>query len=118
MTVGRRRHSCSALAHHVVARASVASLTLKASNRRTRLKEGDGNMSCFHACASPHCHTKKIRALVHEDRTRCDELSKIKGMTEKLYGNLFTSKPCNSSIVLDAIQSKVMHDMHYALLKP
>jgi hypothetical protein len=39
-------------------------------------------------------------------------------MTEAFYGNLFTSKPCDSAVVLDSIQAKVSSDMNDALLKP
>ena len=53
------------------------------------LRKGDRNTAFFHACASARCRTNKIRALVHEDGTRCEELPEIKGMTEQFYGDRF-----------------------------
>jgi hypothetical protein len=82
------------------------------------LKEGDRNTAFFHARASARRRNNRIRALTREDGSRCEELTEIKGMTEEFYCNLFTSDPCNSANVLDAIQSKVSVDMNTELLKP
>jgi hypothetical protein len=39
-------------------------------------------------------------------------------MAEVFYGNLFTSEPCDSEVVLDSIQPKVTNDMNEELTKP
>jgi hypothetical protein len=90
----------------------------KQRSRVDCLKEGDRNTAFFHARASARRRNNRIRALTREDGSRCEELTEIKGMTEEFYCNLFTSDPCNSANVLDAIQSKVSVDMNTELLKP
>jgi hypothetical protein len=82
------------------------------------LKEGDRNTAFFHARASARRRTNRIRALVKEDGSRCEELSEIKDMTATFYGNLFTSEPCDSEVVVDSIQSKVTSEMNESLTKP
>jgi hypothetical protein len=67
------------------------------------LREGDRNTAFFHARASARRRTNRIRALIREDGSRCEELAEIKGMTEHFYGNLFTTEPCDSAAVLDSI---------------
>jgi hypothetical protein len=82
------------------------------------LREGDRNTAFFHARASARRRTNKIRVLIREDGSRCEELSEIKGMAESFYGDLFSSEPCDSSVVLNSIQGKVTNDMNDELLKP
>jgi hypothetical protein len=82
------------------------------------LKEGDRNTAFFHARASARRHTNKIRALRREDGSRCEVLEEVKSMTENFYGNLFTSEPCVSDAVLEAMPSKVTSDMNDELTKP
>jgi hypothetical protein len=82
------------------------------------LREGDRNTAFFHARASARRRTNKIRALIREDGSRCEEQSEIKNMTEAFYGDLFTSEPCNSDHVFDSIQAKVSDGMNDDLLKP
>jgi hypothetical protein len=57
------------------------------------LKEGDHNTAFFHACTSAHHRTNKIRALIHEDGSRCEEIQEIKAMTETFYGHFFLQIP-------------------------
>lgn len=82
------------------------------------LKEGDRNTSFFHARASARRRTNKIRALVREDGSRCEDLPSIKGMAERFYSDLFTSKPFDDTAVIDAIGPKVTADMNSDLSKP
>jgi hypothetical protein len=90
----------------------------KQRSRIDRLKEGDRNTSFFHARASARRRNNKIRALVSDDGTRCEDISLIKGMTERFYGDLFTSEPYDDTAVIDAISPKVSEDMNGDLTKP
>jgi hypothetical protein len=81
------------------------------------LREGDRNTAFFHACASARRRTNRIRALVREDGSRCEDLHEIKGMAETFSGDLFSSEPCDSETVLDSIQSKVTDEMNVELTK-
>jgi hypothetical protein len=81
------------------------------------LREGDRNTAFFHACASTRRRTNRIRALVREDGSRCEDLHEIKGMAETFYGDLFSSEPCDSEAVLDSIQAKVTNEMNAELTK-
>jgi hypothetical protein len=81
------------------------------------LKEGDCNTAFFHACASARRRTNKIRALVRNDSSRCEDIQEIKVMTETFYGNLFSSEPCVSDDVIAAIPAKVTEDMNEELSK-
>jgi hypothetical protein len=56
--------------------------------------------------------------MISEDGPRCEVLEEIKGMTERFYGNLFTSEPCESDAVFEAMPSKVTSDMNDELTKP
>jgi hypothetical protein len=82
------------------------------------LREGDRNTSFFHARASACRRANRIRALVREDGSRCEDLHVIKGMAEDFYGNLFTAEPFDPTDVIDAIQSKVTPNMNSDLTKP
>ncbi|XP_071676865.1 uncharacterized protein [Lolium perenne] len=91
------------------------------SRQRSRvewLKAGDRNSAFFHARASARRRTNKVRALIREDGSRCEDIDEIKVMTENFMGNLFTSEPCESDMVLDAIESKVTDGMNEDLVKP
>jgi ribonuclease HI len=82
------------------------------------LKEGDRNTTFFHARASARRRTNKIRALVRDDGTRCEDIPSIKGMAERFYGDLFTSESFDDAAVIDAISPRVSHDMNDELTKP
>jgi hypothetical protein len=64
------------------------------------LQESDRNTSFFHARASAHRRTNRIRALVREDGSRCEDLHVIKGMAEDFYGYLFTSEPFDPTAII------------------
>jgi hypothetical protein len=82
------------------------------------LREGDRNTAFFHARASTRRRTNRIKALVREDGSRCEDISEIKGMTEAFYGDLFTSEPCDFVAILDSVQAKVSSEMNEELSKP
>ena len=82
------------------------------------LKEGDRNTPFFHARASARRRTNKIRALVDDDGSRCEDLPSIKGLTERFYGDLFTSEPYDDTAVIASIQPKVTDDMNQELSNP
>jgi hypothetical protein len=44
-------------------------------------------------------------------------MHEIKGMAETFYGDLFSSEPCDSEVVLDSIQAKVTNEMNAELSK-
>jgi hypothetical protein len=66
----------------------------------TRGAEGDRNTAFFHARASARRRTNRIRALVREDGSRCEDLHVIKGMAEDFYVYLFTSEPFDPTAVI------------------
>jgi hypothetical protein len=83
------------------------------------LKEGDRNTAFFHARASARRKTNRIKALVREDGSRCDDQKGMKRMVEGFFGSLFSVEPCVSmDEVLDAIPVKVDLHMNADLCKP
>jgi hypothetical protein len=82
------------------------------------LKGGDRNTAFFHGPASARRSTNKVRSLVREDGTRCDDLPGIKGMAEEFCGKLFTLETFDDTAVIDAIVPKVTADMNADLTKP
>jgi hypothetical protein len=72
----------------------------------------------FHARATAHRHTNKIRAIVDENGARFEDLPTIKGMAEKFYGDLFSSEAFDDAAVIDAIHPKVTNEMNDDLTKP
>jgi hypothetical protein len=77
------------------------------------LKEGNQNTAFFHARASARKCTNKIKALVSENGTRCEDMEGIKNMVQVFYESLFSSEPTLSvDEVLDAIPWKVDDEMN------
>ncbi|KAM0927732.1 hypothetical protein ACQ4PT_002684 [Festuca glaucescens] len=60
------------------------------------LQEGDRNMTFFHARASARRKTNRIKKLVRDDGTRCEDQTGMKGMVEDFFGRLFTAETCVS----------------------
>jgi hypothetical protein len=80
------------------------------------LKEGDRNTAFFHAKASVRKRTNKIKALVMDDGSRCENIEGIKNMVQNFYESLFSSEPTISmDAVLDAIPCKVTDEMNTSL---
>lgn len=83
------------------------------------LREGDRNTAFFHARASARRRTNKIKALVWDDGSRCENQVGIKGMVQSFYEYLFSSEPCDLvDAFLEAIPRKVDDEVNAELCKP
>ena len=88
-------------------------------SRADWLRAGDRNTIFFHARASARSRNNKIRYLVQEDGTKCEDQEAIKGMAKDFYMNLFSSEPnANSEAILDAVLTKVNPSINEELCKP
>jgi hypothetical protein len=80
------------------------------------LKEGDKNTSFFHARASARRRTNRIRFLLKDDGSKCEDQEGMQAMVLDYYQKLFSSEACTSmDAVLDAIPVKVNSEMNEAL---
>ena len=88
-------------------------------SRADWLQAGDRNTKKFHARASARRRNNKIRYLVQEDGTKCEDQEVIKRMATDFYSNLFSSEPnANIEAILDAIPTKVDQNINEGLCKP
>lgn len=82
------------------------------------LREGDRNTSFFQAHASTRRRTNRIRYLLKEDGSRCEEKAVLLSMARGFLNNVFTSEPSFAmDAILDAIPSRVTHDINEDLMK-
>jgi hypothetical protein len=94
-------------------------IMLRQRSRVEWLQAGDRNTSFFQARATAQRRANKIKYLLREDGSKCEERSEIKRMVHTFYNDLFTSEPhVDANRVLEAIPARIDQDTNEDLCRP
>lgn len=83
------------------------------------LQARDRNTSFFHARATTRRRTNKIKYLLRQDQSKCEDQAEMKETARLFYSDLFSTEPrSNFDLILDAMPTRIDQTTNDALCQP